>query len=142
MSRRSSGSEARLGDAAVATVLAITPLRLDPLARVERVPEAVAEEARREDDQDQRDARVVDPDWVAEEVLLRIGQHVPEARLGRSQAEAQERQGRLRDDGVGDPEGRGDDDRRERARDHVPDDDPAVAGAEGLRRLDELRLAE
>src|SRR2546422_5417473 len=104
MSRRSSGSEARWGGGAGATVLATTPLRLDPLARVERVPEAVAEEARREDDQDQRDARVVDPERVAEEVVLGIGQHVAEACLRRAQAKAEERERRLRDDGIGDAE--------------------------------------
>src|SRR5665811_2491765 len=68
---------------------------LDPLPRIERVPEAVAQEARREDEEDQGDPRVPDPQWLAIEVVLGVGQHVAQARLGGPQPEAQEREGSL-----------------------------------------------
>ena len=48
------------------------------------------------------------------EVLVEVLEQVAQAGLGRADAEAEERQRRLGDDRVGDAEGRGDDDGRQR----------------------------
>src|SRR6266852_3338580 len=55
---------------------------------------------------------------------------------------AEERQRALGDDRARDAEGRRDDDRRERVRQDVAEDDPPVARADAPRRLYELALLE
>src|SRR5450759_4660869 len=55
---------------------------LDPLPRVEGVPEAVAEEDGGQYEEDQGDARVPDPQRLPVEVVLGVRQHVAQAGLG------------------------------------------------------------
>ena len=66
----------------------------------------------------------------------------PSAGVRRLDAEAEERESRLGEDRGGDDQRRVDDDRPDRVREHVADDDPRVAGTGRLRRLDELLLSQ
>ena len=68
-------------------------------------------------------------------------EHRPPARRRRLDAEAEEAERRLGDDRARHAERRLDDDRGKRRRQHVAQDDPRGAGAEGARRLHELELA-
>ena len=62
----------------------------------------------------------------------------PHDDVRRLDADAQEAQGRLGDDGAADAHGDGDVDRRHAVGQHVAEDDAQVARALGARRLDEL----
>src|SRR5881275_244445 len=68
-----------------------------PLLRVERVPEAVADEVDRDDDDEQRQARE-DGDPPVLRALLAVGDQRAERGRRRLDAEAEERQRRLDDD--------------------------------------------
>src|SRR3954468_19056174 len=126
-----------------------TRLRIDrtgsgtnsPLLRVERVPETVAHEVDRDDDDQKRQARE-NGDPPVLRALLAVGDQRPERRRRRLDAEAEERERRLDDDRRADRQGAVDDDRPERVREDVPEHDPHVTRARGLRRLDVLLLAQ
>ena len=60
---------------------------LDSLPRVEGVAQAVAEEARRQDDGDEHEGRIEDPLRVAVEVLAVVLEHLAEADLRRGEAD-------------------------------------------------------
>src|SRR3954465_13327730 len=113
-------------------------------ARVERVAERVTEEVEaeyrgtdREPGKERRPGRVPK---LAE--VTAVGDHGAPTRRRRLHAEPEEGQRRLGDDGAGDAEGGGDDDRRKHTRQHVDNDDAKVSAAEGARRLNVLELPD
>src|SRR3990170_1657398 len=120
----------------------VMPLLPHPLARVEGIPQAVAHETRREDDEDQREPGVEDQDGLPVEELLGVGEHVAQACLRWRDSEAEERERGFHDHGVGDAQGGGDDHRRHGRRQHVAHDDAPVAGAQCPGRLHEVRFAQ
>ena len=71
-----------------------------------------------------------------------LADELPERRRRRLNAEAEERERGLEEDGGRDQERHGDDDRPHGAREHVPEHDAHVSRTRGLRRLDELLLAQ
>src|SRR5437763_14219792 len=112
-----------------------------PLRRVERVAEPVAHEVDAEHDRHDREAGE-----HRQPPLLRVGlpardEHAERGRR-RLDAEAEEREGRLRDDRRGDGDRPVDDDRPERVREDVPEHDPGVRRACSLRGFDVLLLAQ
>src|SRR6266850_5776867 len=109
---------------------------------IERVAQPVADEVdrdHREEDEEPGEER--DPRRLVH-VGGRVVQHVAPRRRGWLDAQAEERERALGDDRATDTERTGDDDRRERVGEDVPEDDPAVARADAARGLDELALLE
>src|SRR5262249_15786818 len=92
------------GGPAVRPSLAFTELR------VERLAEPLAAKVEGEDHHEDGGARDEGQPGGVEDEPLAVGQDVAPGRVGGRDAEAQEREARLRQDGPRDPQGRGDED--------------------------------
>src|ERR1041385_1722704 len=110
--------------------------------RIERVPEAVADEREREHRDGDRDGGERDLVGRAEDGLVAVLDHHAPARRGRRDADAQIAEHRLQEDGLGDAERQRDDDRTQRVGHEVPEDDLQVRRADRSRRLDVLLLLD
>jgi biotin/methionine sulfoxide reductase len=112
--------------------------RIGPLAAHD-VVQRVADLPERHHDQNQHDQRRIDlPPVAVEQVVDPVGQHRAPVGERRRRPDAEEAQRRQRVDRVRDGKGRRDHADAERVRDHVPGQDPPVAGAHRPGRLDEL----
>src|SRR5688572_18615852 len=112
------------------------------LPRVERVAQAVTDEVDRDDrEEDEEAGEERDPRRLVH-IRRRVVEHVSPRWSRRLDPEAEERQRALRDDRRRDSECRRDDDRRERIRQDVAEDDPLVARSDRARRLDELAVLQ
>src|SRR5262245_11305785 len=111
------------------------------LLRIERVPQAVADEVDADDDEDEHEAREHgQPPFLR--VVLAVDDQDPERRRRRLDAEAEERERRLCEDRSGDGERCVYDHGAERVREDMPEHDPHVARAARPRRLDVLLLSQ
>src|SRR4051794_5401354 len=110
-------------------------------ARAKRVLEPVADQVEGEDGQEQRDAREghVPPGGV--EDVAGVGDHLAPARVGRLDADPEERERGLVEDVLRDQDGSVDDDRGHEVGQDLLEEDAAVVRAERARRVDELPLA-
>src|SRR5215207_832252 len=106
-----------------------------PQPRIELVPDLIADEVDRDDEEDEGDARIDrDPVAPAHHVLEAVGDEHAEGGLRRRQAEAEERERRLERDRIGDLHRRDDDQRRQGVRQEVPEHDaPARKRRRGCR---------
>src|SRR3954453_2357598 len=112
-----------------------------PLLRSESVAQAVAHEVDRDHDEQENETREDrDPPLLRE--LLTARDERAERGRRRLDAEPEEGQDRLDDDGGAHRERRVHDDWPERVREHVPEHDAHVARSRGLRGLDVLLLAQ
>ena len=109
---------------------------------IERIAQSVAHRLQRKHRQDNAKSRRKDQPIGILHVLLCRGDHVAPGRTGRRHAGAEEGQRRLGQNGEGEHERALHQQRRQQVRQQVHDDDAPVAGAERLRRLDELQLAQ
>src|SRR5689334_906398 len=108
--------------------------------RIERVAETVADDVERGDgEEDGQAGKEHQPPGVFD---VRFGgaEDRPPRRRRQRHAQAEEGERGLGEDGRSDAETGGDEDRRERVRQEVAEDDARVAGAAGARRLRELHL--
>src|SRR5690554_5529534 len=110
--------------------------------RVERVAQPVADEVEAEDDGGDHGARDEHRAGHRGELTLVLGDQGAEGGLGRLDAEGEERQGALEDDGGTRDEGELDDDGPDRVREHVAEDDAVPPRACRTGGLDELLLTE
>src|SRR5437773_9591703 len=105
--------------------LVLLPLRRSTEARVQSVPQGVAQEVDREDGREDRDPRAsAHPPLEVREVSLRVVDVLAPRRVRRLRAETEERQRRLREDRESRGEGRLDDERVRHVREDVPQHDP------------------
>src|SRR5579872_658428 len=109
---------------------------------VECVADSVAEQVEREHREEQRAAREgeVPPRRAVDRSC--VGQHLAPARTRRLNADAEERESRFEQDVLRDDQCRVDDDRCDKVRKKLAEDDRAAARAARAGRLDELLLAQ
>ena len=93
------------------------------LRRVERVPQAVADEVDAESDDDDREPRECHEPPELEAFALAVDDQLAECGVRRLDAEPEEGEGRLVEDGSRDDQRREDDDRPDAVREDVPQDD-------------------
>src|SRR5712692_979471 len=115
---------------------------LDHVSRVESVAQAVPDKIDRHDREEYREPREDRGPRRFGHILRGVLEHVPPRGHRWLDAESEERQGALRDDGPGDAEGGRHDDRRERVREDVSHDQVAVSGPDRVGRQDELALLQ
>src|SRR5262249_6687732 len=111
-------------------------------ARVEQIPQVIAEEVERHDGEKDEHTRRENPGKLSDALhVLRIGEQVPPARIGLPDAEPEQRQSALPEDEPGDAERRRDDGVSKRRRNDVTYDDAGTARAESTRALHVVELA-
>ena len=117
-------------------------LPLPPQFRIERVPEAVAQQV--EGEHHAHEGEAGDGEQVGRQrhVGARVGEHGPPFGGGRGHADAQKTQARRHADGGRDEEGRLHHDGAERPREDVQEQHAAARAADGLRRLHEFGLLQ
>src|SRR5690242_18956511 len=111
-------------------------------ARIENVPQRVADQIERQHDHEDRQARQQHDVRAQDDELPAGGEHATPVRRRRLRTESEERQSRGGEDLRAHVETEGHDDRREQMRQHVAAEDDGVGGAERARGLDELALAQ
>src|SRR5256714_15105769 len=111
---------------------------LDHMSRVECVTQPVPNEIDRHDREEDRESWEYRGPRRVGHVLRRVLEHVPPRGHRWLDAESEEREGALRDDRPRNPERRGHDDRRERVRQDVANDQIAGPGADRWSRRNEL----
>src|SRR5713226_1823356 len=107
---------------------------------VDRVPQSIADEAERQHGDGQRQRRHQHLVWVGEDRLVAVLDHDAPAWRRWRDADPQVAEGCLEEDGSRDPEGQADDDRAERVRQEVSEDDLCGPATGGPRAFDELLL--
>src|SRR5439155_27261666 len=112
------------------------PLALTPELRIPRVPQRITEEVEAQDGQaDRQTGKDREPGRLLHERAAGAAQHQAPRRSRRLGPDAEERERRLDQDGIAEPD-RGDhEDRRRHVGQDVAQDDPRVAATHGLRRL-------
>src|SRR5207344_1675288 len=113
-----------------------------PLRGVERVTKTVPDEVDAQGDDEDRETREGDEPPEREALALTVHDELPESRVRRLDAVADEGEERLGEDRGSDDERGEDDDRPDAIREDMARDDAQVARSGGLRRLDELLLAQ
>src|SRR5438093_9485300 len=114
-----------------------SPLALPPELRIPRIPESITEQVEAEHRQaDGEPGKDREPRRLLHERPARARQHQPPRRCRRLGADAEERERRLDQDRVAEPDRRDHEDRRRDVRQDVGRDDAWMATAERLRRLD------
>src|SRR5436190_5200462 len=111
-------------------------------AWIERVAETVAEQVERQRGREDREPRPEHQPRLSQVVLRPGREQVPPTGNVLVDAEPEKREARLQQDVLRNRQGRVDDDRRDEVRDDVRTHDPAVAGADHPRSLDELLLSQ
>src|SRR5262245_58774116 len=139
MRAASSGVKSRL-TASSAAARSLLKLLLSLELGIERVPETVAKEGEAHQRRRDEDAGQVDQVRVRPHELLADRDQAAPRRPRRLDANADERERGLGQDGGRDAERDRDDDRSDRVRQEMARDDGAVADAERLGSLDELGL--
>src|SRR5262245_4502804 len=117
-------------------------LARDDLSRIQRVAQAIADVVDGEHGEEDRGAREEGPVGGEVQVVLGVEEDASPRGNVRREAEPQEGERRLRDDGGGDVEGAGHDHGADRVREDVADDLAQRWGTEAARRLHELLLAQ
>src|SRR5665213_973488 len=112
-------------------------------ARIERVPERVAEQIEAEHRRTDREARRQRcPRCIAELIqVATVSDHTPPAGSWRLNPEPEKRQRSFCHDGAGDSQSGGDHDRADDIRKNVSQHYARVSGAERVRRLDILEIS-
>src|SRR6185503_4180593 len=110
--------------------------------RIEGVAQPVSNEREADERQGDHEPRPEREPGVGSDERLAVGDERAPRRAGRLDADADVGEGRLGEDGGGDAEGHGHDDRPDRVRQQVPGHDVPVGHADRPGGLDELRLLQ
>src|SRR5690348_15342447 len=109
-------------------------------ARIECVPDCVAEDVRRQHRDEDHDAGEEDQPGRVVEVALGVREHVAPARGRRLDAESEKVERRLDEDDLADAQARRDDQHRQHVGQQMPEHHPEVARTDRARRQDEVAL--
>src|SRR5215213_3037973 len=112
------------------------------LARIHRVPQSIPDKGKTKHRQGDGQCREESQIPVDADVLRAVGDHFTETRRRLVDADAEETQPRFGKYRGWDGQGDGDDQGRQRIRQHVADGDPRFGHAESSRRLYELLFAQ